>query len=166
VALDLAPPAARFNLRIDPVSAEAASRAFGLALPDAIGRQARRGGRAALRLGPDEWSLWAPEGEAEAVEAAFAAIDGDAPHSLVDVSDRETAISLDGARSAELLSVGCPIDLDALAVGAGTRTVFEGVQVVLRREAETRWTLEVGRSFAPFVWELLVLADRELASGL
>jgi sarcosine oxidase, subunit gamma len=166
VSIGFLPETARFNLRIDPASLEAASEAFGLALPSRIGEASSQGSRRALCLGPDEWILWAGEAEGGAIEDAFASLYDTAPNSLVSVSDREIALFLQGPEAATLLSVGCPIDLDRIAPGSGKRTVIDNVQVVLFREAAERWTLEVWRSFLPHVWELLNTANRELAAGL
>ena len=71
-----------------------------------------------------------------------------------------------GAGVLDLLATGCPLDLARLPIGAGTRTVFDSVQVVLTREAEDRFHLVVWRSFAPHVRALLDIAERELAAGL
>lgn len=165
VALAVDDAAARFCLRVAPGDRAAASEALGLDLPARIGERVRAGEREALCLGPDEWVIHAPAGEREAIAAASAAL-ADVPHSLVDVSERERAIRLDGARAADLLAVGCPLDLSRLAPGRGTRTVFDGVTVVLRREAEDRFVLEAWRSYAPHVWQVLATANRELAAGL
>ena len=166
VSLGFLPEAARWSLRIEPGHNAAASEIFGLQLPSRIGESARSGSRRALCLGPDEWTLWADESEAGAVEAAFAELYADTAHSLVSISDREIGLFLEGPEAAALLSVGCTIDLDQVAPGSGKRTILDGVQVVLFREAPERWTLEVWRSYLPHVWELLNTANRELAAGL
>jgi sarcosine oxidase, subunit gamma len=166
ISLGFLPAVARFSLRIAPADLAAASNAFGLALPSQVGKASGKGGRRALCLGPDEWLLQAGEAEQGAVEEAFAAIYGVAPHSLVSIGDREIGLFVEGPEAATLLSVGCPIDLDRLAVGSGKRTVFDGVQVVLFRESAERFTLEAWRSFVPHVWELLNVANRELIAGL
>ncbi len=166
VALTVRPEAARFNLRIDPAHLAAAGDAFGVALPPAIGGGAEDGTRRALCLGPDEWVLTAAESDRGGVAAAFAGLYAGLPHSLVDISDREIAVTLEGPQAATLLSVGCPVDVGSFAVGTGARTVFDGVQVVLYRDAPDRFTLEVWRSFLPHVLDLLRTGNRELAAGL
>ena len=155
-----------FSLRLDPADAGAASKAFGLELPTEIGGRSAAGDRSALCLGPDEWELLAPEGDGEAILAAFAAIYESTPHSLTEIGDRQIMIEVEGERAADLLSVGCPIDLDRFAPGSGRRTLFDSVQIVLYRDAEDRFRLSVWRSFLPHVWGLLTLANRELAAGL
>jgi sarcosine oxidase subunit gamma len=160
------PPAARYSLRVAKENRSAAAAAFGCELPRQIGAVAAKKSRQALCLGPDEWQLDAGESEAPAIRAAFASIYADAPHSLVDISDRETIFQVKGARAEDLLSVACPRDLQKMAPGSGTRTVFDTVQAVLIRETEERYTLTVWRKFAPHVAELLTIANAELAAGL
>ncbi len=152
------PATTRISLRIaDPANA-------GLALPTRIGARASEGGRTALCLGPDEWLIEAPEAEGSALRASLGAIA--APHSAVDVSDRDITLALSGPAVLDLLATGVPRDLARMSVGSGARTIFDTVQVVLTREAEDRFHLTVWRSFVPHVRALLDLARRELATGL
>ena len=166
VSLTVQPEAARFNLRIDPVQLAAASEAFGLSLPSVIGQGAQDGERRALCLGPDEWVLSAAGADRDAIASAFARLYPKLPHSLVEISDREIAVNLQGPDAVTLLTVGCPVDVESFAVGAGARTIFDGVQVVLYRDGPDHFTLEVWRSFLPHVLDLLRTANKELAAGL
>lgn len=166
VSVSERPACARFSLRVAPGDRAAAARGFGLGLPERIGVRVAEGGRSALCLGPDEWVLQAPEAEAAAIRDAFAGVYAEAPHSLADISDREIAYAIEGPAALDLLACGCPRDLARLRVGAGTRTVFDSAQVVLVREAEDRFRLEVWRSFAPHVRAILATASAELAAGL
>lgn len=152
------PPTTRVALRVaDPA-------ATGLELPTTIGCRSARGNRTALCLGPDEWLLEAPAGDREALLAALGGIA--APHSAVDVSDREITLALEGPAVLDLLATGCPRDLAGMTVGSGARTIFDSAQVVLTRESDDRFHLTVWRSFAPHVRALLDIAARELAAGL
>ena len=165
VAIAILPPVARFNLRVPPADSAAASEAFGVTLPERIGQGAHADGRSAWALGPDEWLLHAPEADASGIAAAFAAIRAETPHSLVDISDREISIAVEGARAEELLTAGCPIDLRRIASGDAKRTIFDTTQIVLLRDAPDRFRIEVWRSFAPHVEDLLHTVNAELASG-
>ena len=165
VTIAILPPVARFNLRIRPADSAAASKAFNVTLPGRIGQGAHAVGRSAWALGPDEWLLHAPEADASGIAAAFAAFRAEAPHSLVDISDREIAFAVEGTRAEELLSAGCPIDLRRLAPGDAKRTVFDTAQIVLLRDAPDRFRIEVWRSFASHVEDLLHTVNAELASG-
>ena len=156
VIVTLLPPATRVSLRLaDPAA---------IHLPTAVGTRSVQGSRTALCLGPDEWLIEAPEAERAALLADLARIP--APHSAVEVSDREITYALEGPAVLDLLATGCPRDLAAMPVGSGARTVFDTVQVVLTREGSDRFHLTVWRSFAPHVTALLDLATRELAAGL
>lgn len=160
--------ASRFVLRCaDGLAASLA--AAGFALPERINRAQTQGGKSALKLGPDEYLLLADEGAAAdeataALARGIAAALGDAPHSLVDISHRQTALVLSGRQAAEVLSCFTPLDLapEAFPVGMSTRTLFEKAEIVLWRRAPETFHVEVWRSFAPYVLSLLEMARREL----
>lgn len=157
------PPATRISLRL--ADREAAAGALGFDLPSRIGQRAVAGDRSALCLGPDEWLVETPAAGA-ALTATLGDLAARLPLSAVEVSDREITLALEGPAVLDLLATGCPLDLARMPTGAGTRTVFDTVQVVLTREAEDRFHLTVWRSFTPHVRGLLDLAARELAAGL
>lgn len=160
------PLAARFNIRVAAANRAAAAASLGCDLPSKIGATSTTKTLRTLCLGPDEWQLDAPESEMPAIRSAFAAIADRVPHSLVDVTDRETTFRIEGARAKDILTVGCPRDLRDMLPVSGARTIFDTVQAVLVREAEDRFTLSVWRSFAPHVHELLRIADAEVANGI
>ena len=166
VSVAVLPPVARLNLRIATANLAAASTAFGLPLPNRIGQGVAKDGHAAWCLGPDEWLLHAPEAEQAAIVADFAKARANAPHSLTVISDREFTIAITGPRAQEFLTVACPLDLSRMAPGTAKRTLFDSAQVVLIRDAEDAFRIEVWRSFFPHVSELLVIAQREFACGL
>ncbi|PWJ86284.1 heterotetrameric sarcosine oxidase gamma subunit [Pseudaminobacter salicylatoxidans] len=153
---------ARFSLRIDPAEIEKASKAFGLNLPAKIGETAISGEKRAICLGPDEWYLTAPLAEQEAVEQAFADLYATAVHSLVDIGHREVGIEIEGSDAVLALQSALAFDIEAMPVGSGCRTIFDKAQIVLLREAENRFRIEVWRSFADHVWGLLQAAGREI----
>jgi sarcosine oxidase subunit gamma len=161
VTLTLLSETARFSLRVGPNEALAAAKALGGDLPGRIGDGTMAGQRSAICLGPDEWVLHTVPEDAAALHQAFAEIYAAAPHSLVEIGDREQTIALSGLQAVDLLSTGCPRDVEALQVGCGVRTVFDTVQVVLIRDGETAFRLEVAQSYLPHVWALLSLANRE-----
>ncbi|WP_296474015.1 sarcosine oxidase subunit gamma [Phenylobacterium sp.] len=151
----------RWILRGGAEAASAAGAAFGLGLPTRINRAEAGPDRAALKLGPDEWLLLA-SGPAD-FGAALAAL----PHSLVEISDRQVAIPLQGPGAALILNAVMPLDLhlDAFPVGMATRTVFERADVMLWRTGEQAFHIEVWRSFAPYVEGLIDLIARENAAA-
>ncbi|NOZ32680.1 MAG: sarcosine oxidase subunit gamma, partial [Alphaproteobacteria bacterium] len=66
-----------------------------------------------------------------------------------------------GPRAGWALASGCPLDLEALPDGACTRTVFDRVEIIMIKYTSEHYRLEIGRSFAPFVWDFLVAVARE-----
>jgi len=141
-----AAPMARFSLRAPS----------GPGLPAAINSSMTSNGHTAFRLGPDEFLLLLPEGEVPAINVAE-------PHSLVDISHRQTAILLEGPHAVDMLNAGCPLDLDerAFPVGMVTRTLFMKADIVLWRTGVEGFHIEVWRSFAPYVWSLLEVIGQE-----
>jgi len=166
VKITLTPDVARFNLRIRSADLAAVTKVLGIEIPALIEQCNENGTRSALCLGPDEWVLFADSEEASDIEAAFSDIYSDVPHSLTNISDREITIGIDGDRAAEILSVACPRNLDAVDIGTGFRTIFNGVQVVIHRDAVDVFRLDCWRSFFPHVRGLLTIANRELSIGL
>lgn len=144
---------ARFVFQGDRAAREAAGRGFGVGLPEAACRANESGGRAALWLGPEEHLLLAPDGSQAEVAAAIGAALAGLPHSLVDVSERQVVIRVEGPAARDRLATGCPLDLDpdAFPVGTCTRTLFGKAEVVLWRRGAEEYHLEVGRSFAEYV---------------
>lgn len=142
-------PLARWSLRgRDPA---ALAKASGHKVPTKIGDST--GGM--LCLGPDEWLLRLPEGATIPMGEGL-------PLSVVDISERAISLVVEGPRAIEVLSSGCPRDLSKFAVGYGSRTIYETVEIVLIREAEQRWAAEVWRSFVPWLHEALVTAASHL----
>lgn len=156
------PPAARFILR-GTAAVDAVERVFGVGIPTAPCNSATDGERIALWLGPDEWLLIAPRAETAALQQDLTAALEGVPCALVDISHRQTALVLDGGGAATILNAGVPLDLSitAFPVGMVARTIFEKAEIVLWRAGPQTFRIEVWRSFAPYVQELLRAADRE-----
>ena len=167
--LRVLPSASRFVFHGDADARAAASTAWGVPFADEACRARAAAERATLWLGPDEYLLWdgasgADLKEAAALAAAIERALGELPHALVDISQRQIGLRLSGPHAAEILSGGCPLDLDIeqFPVGACTRTVFAKADIVLWRTAPDTFHLEVWRSFGAYVSELL----REIATDL
>lgn len=157
-------PALRLSLRVKPVHRETLGQALGLDLPTRVGARAAANGAEALCLGPDEWLITAPEGTDLAAPAR--AVYADAPHSLVDISDRDITLRLTGPAVLDLLATCCPRNVGAMPVGGAARTVFDSATGVLWRDGAADFRLDVWRSFVPHVRALLAQAQAEIAAGL
>jgi sarcosine oxidase, subunit gamma len=164
-------PATRYVLRGGPHVMTAAGSALGLAISQTACRAATNSAPAgvnvavaALWLGPDEQLLLGSDGTdiAAALEPALR----DLPHSLVEVSHRQTALEVSGPHAALLLNAGCPLDLDlsTFPVGMCTRTVLAKAEIVLWRTSEYVFHVEVWRSFAAYVSSFLAEVARELVT--
>ncbi len=156
----------RLALRAGPEAAVAIGDALGVTLGDAPCRATVAGDRAALWLGPDEWLLLAPDGDAPALAAAAAQELGNQPASIVDVSHRTVAIEVRGTHAADTLNAFCALDLDphAFPIGMCTRAVFGKAEIVLWRTAAETFRVEVARSFTPYVRACLQEAAREFVN--
>jgi sarcosine oxidase subunit gamma len=123
------------------------------------------GGRAALWLGPDEQLLLAPAALTVEIGHMLGQALREIPHSLVDVSQHQTALEVSGHYAALALNAGCPLDLDrsAFPVGMCTRTVLAKAEIILWRTAESVFHVEVSRSFTAYVSRFLAEAAREIA---
>jgi sarcosine oxidase, subunit gamma len=157
-----APPAARFILRGTEAVGVACGMVFGAEPPSRLGLAGESAGRAALWLGPDEWLLIADGADASDIGGVLESVLDGTGHSLVDVSHRQIGLIASGSAAARVLNAGCPLDLDLRAFPAGfaTRTLFDKVEIVLWRRAETTFHVEVWRSFAPWLVASLAEAAR------
>jgi sarcosine oxidase, subunit gamma len=161
--LRLLPPMTRYILRGEARAIRAAGTAIGVEVEQVRCRASQYGTRAALWLGPDEYLLLGPEAEGRVLAGALAeALQGE-PHSLVDVSHRQTALEISGPRAADILNSGCPLDLgiSAFPVGMCTRTVFAKAEIVLWRTTAAAYRVEVWRSFTAYVVRFLDEVARE-----
>lgn len=156
------PAPGRLSLRARKPALPALGAALGLSLPERIGQRAAGDGIEAICLGPDEWTILTSADGVAGLMAASAGVDQ--PHSLVDISGREVTLRIDGPRAGDLLTLGCPRDIDGIAVGEGRRTVFDGATVVLWRDADNSFRMDIWNSFAPHLAQLLDVGARELAA--
>jgi sarcosine oxidase subunit gamma len=141
MTMTVAPPAAKFNIRTEQSPAPTL-------------RTTVRDSETVLWLGPDE----------------YLAI-GDCPPNIVqtssvDVSRRSVGIVLRGPRAAWCINNYCPLDLRDLPVNFCSRTIFGKAEIMLWYRGDQEFHLEVGRSFAPYVWALLEEARREFVSPM
>lgn len=147
----------RLAVRAGPEAAAAIGGAVGVPLGNWPCRATVAGDLAALWLGPDEWLLLAPDGDAPTLTADAARAVGDRAASIVDVSHRTVAIEVRGPRAGDTLNAFCALDLNprAFPTGMCTRTVFGKSEIVLWRTDGDTFRIDVARSFVPYVLDCL-----------
>ncbi len=149
----------RISLRADPTTAKALGTAIGLNLPTKPTGVTTKGNKSAFWIGPDEWLLIGPDNGsmAKALEKV-----GRQVYSATDISHRNTAITVSGAKAVEALNSGCPRDLslDAFPVKSCSRTVLGKAEIILWRTGNQEFHVECWRSFSDYVWKFLVDATR------
>ena len=145
VTISLALPMARYSLRAR--SPQALETLLDVKVPKKIG--ATHSGIACL--GPDEWLMRAPLGTKIPMAEGLAI-------AVTDVSERSVCLIVEGAAAARLLMTGCPQDLALFAVGKASRTIYETVEIIIIRETEDKFHVEVWPSFAPWLWTALTMA--------
>jgi sarcosine oxidase, subunit gamma len=163
----------QLDLRADPKDGplvQALTDALGFALPltpntVALSRDDRR----ALWLGPDEWLVVAPDGQAAALEHSIRSGFGGAFGSIVDVSASRTVLQVRGIGARDVLAQGIPIDLDPRRFLPGTcaQTLLAKSPVIIeRRDDGEAFHLFVRSSFAGYVGDWLLDAAVPTTSRL
>lgn len=157
-------PVGQVTLRSDLASGTvrgAVKAAVGVEAPEPL-RASFEGGKGAVWMSPDELLLLTAYDQAgELVEGLEAALSG-THHMAVDVSDARAVLALGGARVAEVLAKGAPIDLspDAFSVGTARRTHIGGIAVAFWRKTEEDWEIVCLRSFARHLFDWLAQTSR------
>jgi sarcosine oxidase, subunit gamma len=164
VLLSEATIATAWNVQGDAASVSLGAevqRIASVALPSAANMTSRDAGVVALWLGPQSWLLVAADaatlgdftGARDALNAAGGA--------LFDVSASRIAYVVDGARAADVLAAGCPLDFDPRVFSAGQcrQSLYGRVPALFYRHGEPpACTVLVARSFARDVWHSLCTA--------
>jgi sarcosine oxidase subunit gamma len=151
------PSAARLVLQGDAEVRRVAARVWGVSFSEESCRALTAGDRATLWLGPDEHLMWQASRDRQLPLDDLEQALKEHPHSLVDVSHRQTSLEISGANAAVILSGACPLDFDLreFPVHMCTRTVLSKAEIVLWRTAPEVFHLEVWRSFHSYVLQLL-----------
>lgn len=109
-----------------------------------------------------------PITETETVADALRAAIGQTHAAVVDVSDRACVLRLAGSRAREVLAEGCPLDLHPRRFGPGdcARSRYREAAILIDQvDGLPTYDLQTPRSFAPYLWALLVEARREFANN-
>ena len=160
--IQAADDAARFILRIAPAKLKLAEKALGAKIPAKIGDLIRTDDIAVACLGPDEWYIWADESKGTGITEAFTKLYETEPHSLTEVSHRETGIEISGPRAEWLLNAASPLELSQMLAPGAARTIFDHAQIILLKWDTDHYRIEVWNSFSDHVWTLLELASNEV----
>jgi sarcosine oxidase, subunit gamma len=129
---------------------------LGAAPPPTPGTVTAAGERHLLWLGPDEWLVVGPDGDAPALVTVLREALAGAPAgpgrraSAVDVSAGWDTVAVRGERAREVLEHGCPVDLHPRAFGPGrcAQTLLGRVPVILWQAGQAHYRLLVRPSFA------------------
>ncbi|MDT8343742.1 MAG: sarcosine oxidase subunit gamma family protein [Thermohalobaculum sp.] len=143
-----------------PAMAAAVRAATGAAVPAPLRLESGADGRA-VWMSPDELLLLTAIGDAPAALAtAEAALSGQHAMAL-DVSDARVVFRLSGAKVAEVLAKGAPVDLRAAAfsVGSARRTHLGSIAVGFWRLGPEEWEIVCFRSLAHHLADWLAQAS-------
>lgn len=159
---------ARFSLRLyaDAAATIGAVAGFRIDIPINTCRVERK--LTSARLGPDEWLLLGPEAESERLKYELEGLLAGRFFSLVDIGQRNAALSVSGPRARDVINGGCPINLadEAFPAGSATRTLLGKAEIVLiRASTEQIYHVECWRSFAPYVHSFLNDVAREFENA-
>jgi sarcosine oxidase, subunit gamma len=163
------PAQARFSLRLNEAELEGVETAAGFTLNIPMNTRSRSDERSSIRLGPNEWLLIGPYGDAKVIVAQIDAALGGRFYTLVDISHRNVGLTVSGRRAADVLNSGCPLDLAeaAFPTGMATRTLMGKAEIVLMKLDDTpTYQVECWRSFSTYVRDFLVEAAREFEPSI
>jgi sarcosine oxidase subunit gamma len=155
----------QLNLRLDPTgpAAERVALALGTPLPAEPNTCTRAGPLTICWLGPDEWLLLAPPGQAGQLTAQVSDALGDEPGTIADVSAHRTTIRLSGTHARDVLAHGCALDLHPRVFGPGqcAQTLLARAAVLLVADHDGAWRILVRSSFARYLADWLLDASVE-----
>ena len=159
-------PVGQITLRADlsdQAVADAVHRVTGAEMPGTWQCRIGDAGHGAVWMSPDELLLLVPYAEAEAKVAQLSGALGTRHHMAVNVSDARVVLSLTGARVAEVLSKGAPVDLfdTAFPVGSARRTHLAEIAVGFWRTGPEDWEIVCFRSYARHLFDWLTASAVE-----
>lgn len=163
VRLSALPRLGQVTLRAAGEATALAMAAIGIDLPAEPNRWSGNDDRLAVWLGPDEWLVLVPDGEAGAVVARIQLALGGRHVAAVDTSAARIGIVIAGAMARTAIARDCPIDLHprAFARGSTAQTLVARVPaLLLQRDDEPTYWLLARPSLAPHLAGWLVDAAR------
>jgi heterotetrameric sarcosine oxidase gamma subunit len=141
------------------------SQALEIALPEKPNTFATTGECRAVWTEPNAWTLF---GSSQALKDVAARLERSefAEASLAcDLSAGKTTIELSGIHAIDILSAGCPLDLDrrVFPLGQSARSLYREIAILLLRIGEETYTVTCDRSVATTLWDMLV--DAAIVAG-
>jgi sarcosine oxidase subunit gamma len=148
----------------DPAFRESVQAALGVELPLAPNCTTRGPALRVVWVGPDDWFVIAPSGEAGALFDALRRALAGQHAALTDVSSGYAVLRLEGPPVRDVLAQGCPLDLHPRAFGpdrcAGSH-FFKASIWLWQTDAGPTFELLVRRSFMGYVGLMLERITRE-----
>lgn len=158
------------NLRGNPEDAafrEGVLQALGLALPTQACTTVANDTMRLVWVGPDDWFVMGPKGEAPAIEARLRQALAGQHFAVTDVSSGYTVLHLSGQPVRDVLAQGCPLDLHPKVFGSGSAAgslFFKASVWLWQTEATPVYEVLVRNSFRDYVW--LMIERSSLECGL
>lgn len=155
------------NLRGNPDDTafrEGVSQALGLDLPTQACTTVANDTHRLVWVGPDDWFVIGPKGQAVAIEAALREALAGQHMAVTDVSSGYTVLHLSGTPVRDVLAQGCPLDLHPRVFGPGASagSVFFKASVWLWQADDAPvYEVLVRSSFRGYVWLMLERCAQE-----
>lgn len=108
----------------------------------------------ALHLSPGEWLLIGKSGNGRDMTDKTVAHTFQPYFSLVDISDRNKSIDLSGSKAIDLIAGACPLDIEKMAHGDCTRTLFGKITALLWVRHD-RFSIVYPRSYHGYMVDII-----------
>ncbi len=115
-------------------------------------------------VGPDDWFVIGPKGQAAAIESGLRAALAGIHHAVSDVSGGYTVLRMSGPPVREVLAQGCPLDLHprVFRTGSSAGSLFFKTSVWLWQTDEApTYEVLVRSSFMGYFWLMLERSTQE-----
>ena len=148
----------------DPAFGSAVQTATGLTLPAAANTVSNGSLWQILWLGPNEWWITGPDGEADSLVEALRANFAGQHATACDVSESRAIIALKGPKAREVLMRGVSLDLHprAFRVGQCAQTGVSRANALIHLVDDTpTFELYVLKSFSDYLWRWLEIVARD-----
>ena len=148
----------------DPVFASAVPLATGVTLPARANTVSTSGGRQILWLGPNEWWVTGPDGEADILVEKLRENFIGQHATACDVSESRAIIALRGPKARDVLMRGVSLDLHPreFIVGQCAQTGVSRANALIHLvDDEPTFELYVLKSFSDYLWRWLETVARD-----